>query len=150
MKFTGAGIYGIYNVMENRIYIGKSANIPVRLSQHKSNFATHSDINPMYKEPVDNFIFLVLHKMTKKNYMQFGDLMEDLFISLALRRNIKLYNINKVRLDVTSSALFAFGIIDSIGDAIFESTGTKAYHISQMNKQSRARILQNARKNEGR
>ncbi len=37
MAYNGAGIYGLYNVMEHKIYIGKSVHIANRISEHKYN-----------------------------------------------------------------------------------------------------------------
>lgn len=144
--YKGAGIYGLYNIMEGTLYIGASANIQTRFAQHRSRFRSRSEINPMYKEPVENFVFVVLYKMSKPDFEKYGTMFEDLLIASAVRDNMKLYNQNKVYRDATGSVLFAFGIYDAIKKSIQSEVGRTPWMLNMMNRKSRLKVLERIRK----
>lgn len=143
MAYSGACIYGLYNVMESKIYIGESANIEKRFYAHKRNFALKSNANPMYQEPIENFIFIVLLEMTSDEHEKMGEFLESLFIAKALREKMGLYNRNKLNEDVTGEALFFFKIWDSIDDAIQKEVGQPPWVLRMMSEKSRRKMLEN-------
>lgn len=139
--YNGAGIYGLYNLMDDAIYIGASQNIAARFTQHRWNFKNKSKVNPMYNEPIDNFVFLVLYKMSKKDFKQFGIMFEALFITKAKFDRMKLYNGNKVSDNATGYVLSAFGIWDRIKESIIEETGANPWQIRLMTDNTKKKIL---------
>lgn len=140
--YNGAGIYGLYNIMEGTLYIGASSNIQARFAQHRHRFRSRSEINPMYREPVENFAFVVLYKMSRTDFEKYGTMFEDLLIASAVRDNMKLYNQNKVYRDATGSVLFAFGIYDAIKKSIQSEVGHTPWMINMMNRKSRLKVLE--------
>lgn len=145
-NYKGAGIYGLYNIVEGTLYIGASTNIQARFVQHRSRFRNRSEINPMYREPVENFAFVVLYKMSRADFEKYGTMFEDLFIASAVRDNMKLYNQNKVYRDATGSVLFAFGIYDAIKKSIQAEVGHTPWMLNMMNRKSRLKVLERIRK----
>ena len=143
MAYNGAGIYGLYNVMDHKIYVGKSVHISNRISAHKQNFKKKSDTLSMYKEPIENFVFVVLLKMSDAEYDRFGDLLETVFIHQAIEWNIPVYNCSKTQYTLTSDVLMAFGVWGNLRQAIFNATGTEYYNIRSMCKPSRKGVLRN-------
>lgn len=141
MAYSGAGVYGLYNVMENRIYIGESANIEKRFCEHRRNFASKSTVNPMYQEPVENFAFLVLCEMSTEEHAKAGGFIESLFIAKALRERMGIYNQNKVKADITGEALFYFNIWDAIDNAIREEVGQPPWVLRMMSEKSREQVV---------
>lgn len=145
MVYHGAGIYGIYNVMEDKIYIGASSDIEKRFSQHRSNFRKRSNANPMYKEPLEHFVFLVLRKMTGEEYTKYGSLFEQLFIERAKTDRMPVYN--QVNTDgVIYSVFHAFGMLDTIQNEIQKECGTRRCWLKQMNIKSKKEVLNKSRK----
>lgn len=142
MAYNGAGIYGIYNVLENRIYIGKSNNISARLSQHKAKFAEKSGTNEMYSEPIENFVTFVLRKMTEEEYIEFGDLLETLLIIDAERHSLNPYNKQKKNSDPYTTMMFRFRVYGKIEEAIRDATGQFVFRVEQMEPHYRAAVVQ--------
>ena len=143
MKYHGAGIYALYNVMKNKIYIGASCHIEQRFSAHKSNFRAHSQSNPMYEEPIDDFAFLVLQKMTANEYKKYGSLMELLFIIQAQQSGMKVYNQNKLRKDATDNVLGTLKVEEMLYGAIREKLNVRPWTIKMMNEKSKRSICDN-------
>lgn len=141
-KYGGSGIYGIYDVTKNKIYVGASSNIQSRFAQHRSNFRSKSKANPMYQEPIEHFVFLVLYKMSKKDFAKHGRMFEDLFIASAIRDSMKLYNQNKVNGDATGSVLFSFGIYDRIKESIHSEIGYAPWMLNMMKMKNRMKVLE--------
>ena len=93
MAYNGAGIYGIYNVVDNKIYIGKSTHIHNRLSSHRSCFNRKMGNSIMYKEPIEKFVFCVILKLSDVEYKRYGDFFESIFIIQARdEHHMGLYN----------------------------------------------------------
>lgn len=145
MAYSGAGIYALYNVMKNKIYIGESTNIEKRFYGHRRNFALKSKTNEMYKEPVDDFAFIVLLELSDDEHAKMGRLLESLFIAKALREGIKVYNQNKVSQDVTGEILFFFGIYDMIDDRIKEEVGQAPWNLKMMKDETKRYYLRRMR-----
>lgn len=145
-EYNGAGIYGLYNVLSGKIYIGASSSIGARFAQHRNNFRIKSKINSMYQEPVEHFVFLVLYKMSKAEFTKHGPMFEDLFIASAVRDNMRLYNRNKVNDDATGSVLFSFGIYDAIKKRIQAETGHSPWVLAMMKKENRVKVLERIKK----
>lgn len=139
--YSGAGIYCLFNVMDNVIYIGASDNIANRFSQHRANFKKAATINSMYQEPIENFVFLVLRKMTHKEFQKYGNMFEQLFIASALKDGMKLYNVINVRKDVTGTVLFAFDMYDAIKKTVKSATGSTPCTIGMMSAKTRRKLL---------
>lgn len=144
-KYTGCGIYGLYNAVENKIYIGQSSNIRARFTQHRSNFKAKSNINPMYQEPIENFVFLVLYKMSDEDFEKYNRMFEDLFIASAERNRMGLYNRNKTYGDATASVLWAFGIYDNIENSIYEKIGCMPWMLKMMKRENKIKALERAK-----
>lgn len=149
MAYNGAGIYGLYNVMEDKIYIGSSSDIGKRFSQHRSNFRKKSNTNSMYKEPIENFAFLVLRKMTNEEFEKYGDMMEQLFIERAKMDWMPVYNKNNTH-GAIWSVFHAFDMLDTIQNEIMEKCGTRRCWIKMRSKKSRREIIERLEKNNGR
>lgn len=145
MEYHGAGIYGLYNVVKDKIYIGASSDIGHRFSSHRSNFRTHSGSNPMYKEPLEHFVFLVLRKMTDEEYAKYGYMMEQLFIERAEMDYMRVYNKNS-RHSAICRVFEAFDMYDTIQDEIRKACGTRRCWLKQMNAKSRQDVLDKMRR----
>lgn len=147
MAYNGAGIYGLYNVMEDKIYIGSSSNIGKRFAQHRANFRAKSDSFPMYKEPIENFVFLVLYKMSDEDYKKYGSMMEQLFIERAKIDWMPVYNRN-----CTDGAIYsvfrAFGMFDTIQDTIREKCGTKRAWIKMRGEKGKREVCESIKESE--
>ena len=143
MSYSGAGIYGIYNVMENKIYIGASYNIASRFSQHKYCFSVKSKANPMYDKPVEDFVFLVLQKMSNEEFQKYGGIVEHLFIIQAQYKWMGIYNQNKLNTDATFEVLSAIKAESKLYSAIREELKVRPWTIRYMNEKSRKKLLEN-------
>lgn len=141
MAYNGAGIYGLYNVVENKIYIGASAHIENRFSQHRSYFSSKHGSNPMYQEPVENFKFLLLDKLSQEEFERFGGVLEHLFIIQAMRSKLGLYNQNKTSEDATGDFLWLMKTEEKLRGAVTESLGVKLWAIPMMSLKSRISLL---------
>lgn len=139
MAYNGAGIYGIYNVVKNKIYIGKSSNIARRFSNHRSNFRHNRNDYPMYREPIENCVFLVLCKMTNDEYAKYGDLYEELFIAQAQMSKIGVYNDSLVRSYewALSDVMYYLSVRDNLNREIRERCNHRLCDIQKMSKESR-------------
>lgn len=140
-----AGIYGLYNVMEDKLYIGASANIEQRFATHKANFQSHSGRLSMYEKPLEDFVFFILFEMPQDAFEKFGNMMERLFIEKAKFDGIPLYNKNCLTGSICS-VFEAFGMMDTIQDAILDKCGTRRAWIKMMGEKSRANVLDHIRK----
>jgi hypothetical protein len=89
--YSGAGIYALFNVIENKVYIGRSKNIKQRFASHRSLFANCSKVSPMYSRPISDFVFMVLYEMNDDDYKKIGHIIEVLYI-FEIGCNHKLYN----------------------------------------------------------
>ena len=143
MAYKGAGIYGLYNVMENKIYIGASISINGRFKTHISNFSAKSKSSMMYSEPIENFVFLVLQKMTDEEFEKYGALLEHLFIIKAQERHIGVYNRNKLWKDATADVLGTLKIDEKLIESIKEKCGRSPTIIGMMSYESRKEVLDN-------
>jgi group I intron endonuclease len=143
MEYQGAGIYGLFNVMENKIYIGASSNIERRFANHKQNFRSKSKANPMYSEPIENFVFLILDKMTPAEFAKYGDMVEQLFIAQAQRNNFGVYNRNKTDEDVTWRARSVFQTEEKLYGAIQNNCHVLPWTIRMMSERKRRAVLEN-------
>lgn len=141
MAYNGAGIYGVYDVVKNKIYIGKSEHIERRFQNHKYNFKTGNKKFPMYQEPIEHFAFLVLCKLTEKEYERFGDMLEELYIFQARRMNIPVYNRNLIS-DRIYSVLWVFKVEEHIAKAIKEKYGRRSCDICKMGERSRKELCE--------
>ena len=64
-------IYGIRNLINNKIYVGKSINIKIRKKAHENSFIRKQAVNIHLQRDVDkygieNFEFLILEKLCLK------------------------------------------------------------------------------------
>ena len=143
MAYKGAGIYGLFNVMENKIYIGASSNIAGRFATHKRNFRVKSKTNTMYNEPIENFVFLILDKMKQDEFAKYGDMVEQLFIAQAQRNNFGVYNQNKTDEDVTWRARSVFQTEEKLYGAIQNSCHVLPWTIRMMSERKRRAVLEN-------
>ena len=143
MKYHGAGVYALYNVMKNKIYIGISTNIESRFSSHRSNFRTHSESNPMYDEPIDDFAFLILQKMKENEYKKYGSLMEFLFVIQAQKSGMEVYNQNKLQKDATNNVLGTLKVEEMLYGAIREKLNVRPWTIKMMNEKSKRSLCDN-------
>lgn len=142
MAYNGAGIYGIYNVVDNRIYIGKSTHIHNRLSSHRSCFNRKIGNSIMYKEPIEKFVFFVILKMSDMEYQQYGDFFESIFIIQA-RETMGLYNSSKSHDSALTTVLYFFKVRENIRYGIREATGgVEPYVLKTMKKTTREEFMQ--------
>lgn len=143
-EYNGAGIYGLYNVIDNAIYIGKSKHIATRFSAHRSSFNTKQGNNPMYQNPVENFVFCVLLKMSDLEFEQYGDLLESVFIIQARDyHQFGLYNSSKANDNALYHLLSMFHIFDNTRFAIREALrGTELGTLRIMKPETRAWLME--------
>lgn len=142
-EYDGAGIYGLYNVPENKIYIGASNCIKNRFYQHRRNFELKSNAFPMYNEPVENFVFLVLRKMSDSDFKQFGNVMEIMYISQSIELGMKVYNRVSVYEPKNAYSL-VLGLLDvesSLICAVKDSVGRTPAQVRITKKENRLRFL---------
>ena len=59
--YTNSGIYQIRNIINNKIYIGSSANIKKRWSEHKRDLKTTNTIMGIYKALIINMELVFLN-----------------------------------------------------------------------------------------
>ena len=144
MAYNGAGIYSLYNVIDNAIYIGKSEHINSRISQHKSCFKRKSGNNIMYQEPIENFVFFIILKMSDIEYKQYGDLFEALFIIQAREERYKyfLYNSSRANDDALWDILSFYGIRENIRYGIKNATSYEPGVLNQMSNKSKNELMQ--------
>ena len=146
MTYRIAGIYGLYNVMQDKIYIGMSSDIGKRFAAHRASFRKHSNANPMYQEPLEHFAFLVLREMTSEDFSKYGKMMEQLFIERAIIDGMRVYNQN-----CTIGAIYevfnAFDMYDTIQNKIMEECGTRRCWIKMRSDKNKQEII--ARINQG-
>lgn len=90
--YDGCGIYALFNVINAKIYIGQSKNIKTRFQHHKLLFASKSKVNPMYQEPIENFVFLVLYKCDTETFDKFKLILEELYIHKSQDYGLSIYN----------------------------------------------------------
>lgn len=90
--YDGCGIYALYNVIDAKIYIGQSRNIKKRFQSHRAAFAAKSNVNQMYKEPIEKFVFLVLYKCGKETFSKFNLVLEELYLHESLCQGFSVYN----------------------------------------------------------
>jgi len=139
--YDGAGIYGLYNVLENKIYIGASNFIRRRFSQHRQNFKQKSGTSPMYKEPLDNFTFLILRKMSDEEFKKYGVIMEMMYISQSIEFGMGVYNHMSVYDHVYAYNLI-LGLLDvesSLMYAVKDAVGRTPAQVRLTKKENRAR-----------
>lgn len=141
MAYNGAGIYGLYNVMEHKVYIGQSKHIAQRFASHRANFRAKSDAMQMYQEPLENFAFCVLEKMTDAEFEKYGDMMECVYIEQAKDLKFDIYNKQKTTYGI-HSVFWAFDTREKFRNAIIEQVGTKPGYISRMCEESRRRVVE--------
>lgn len=150
MAYNGAGIYGIFNIVDNSIYIGKSEHISNRIRQHKSCFRRKSGSNIMYQEPIEKFVFFVILKMSDIEYKQYGDLFEALFIIQAreMKYGYKLYNSSRAKDSALWDVLCFYGILDSVRLGIKNATGYDPGIINLMKNDTRKELVKQIKKEE--
>lgn len=136
-KYNGAGVYGLYNVIENKIYIGLSKHIQNRFSQHRMAFRDQSNAAPMYQEPMENFAFVILHKLSNEDFERFGDFVEDLYIIWAKESKVEVYNRQKVYDDISTLLVYHFDMDKNFSRAINEGCGRKPWDVRKMKPESR-------------
>lgn len=146
MAYSGAGVYGLYNVVENKIYIGISANIEKRFSQHRAYFSCKSKSNPMYSKPIEDFTFLVLDKLSQDEFERFGGILEHLFIIQARRSKLGLYNRNKTSEDATGDFLWLMNTDGKLKEAVSEDLGVNLWAVPMMLEKSRKKLLLDSKK----
>ena len=144
MAYNGAGIYGIYNVVDNKIYIGKSENIARRLAAHRSCFNKNQGYSYMYQEPIEKFVFCVILKLSDVEYKRYGDFFESIFIIQARdEHHMGLYNSSKEHDQALWTVLGFFGVLDNMRFSIREALGgVELGTLRNMKKESRERIIQ--------
>ncbi len=101
----------------------------------------------MYQEPIEHFSFLVLHKLSKKDYSRYGDMLERLYVYQSQEMHMSVYNRNLLYGGLYS-VLWTFKIGDRISKAITEEYGKRADYIRLMNEKNRKKLCDevNARK----
>ena len=151
-EYTGAGIYALVNVMDAGIYIGKSGNIQTRFAVHRSNFSRKSATNKMYSHPIEDFIFLVCHKMNDEEFGKYGAIIENLYIRYVQQKwQFKLYN-DTERYDIDSVILETLSELVSPGkhlDKAFRSRiGRFSCNITRSSARTRRQLLVDAKMKE--
>ena len=143
-EYNGAGIYGLYNVIDDAIYIGKSRHIATRFSAHRSSFSKKQGSNPMYQEPVEKFVFCVLLKMSDLEFEQYGDLLESVFIIQARdEHHFKIYNSSEAHDSALYHLLSMFHIFDNTRFAIREALrGTELGTLRIMKPETREWLME--------
>ncbi len=69
---NGAGVYGIFNLINGKVYIGSSVNVEKRLKQHKNHLTKGNHCNPFLsnawnKYSQNNFCFSIIEKTETRN-----------------------------------------------------------------------------------
>ena len=148
--YDGAGIYALYNIVDNKIYIGKASNVKKRFQSHVRAFCSNSKLNAMYSENIDNFTFIILHKLGKQEYEEYGEVLEQLYMIEAKQHYIELYN-TKI---VTNDSYFRywlqlqFGTESHLRKTVYDRCGMMPYNMQRSVKRRRLELLQVARENE--
>lgn len=104
--YIGAGIYALFNMQTLKIYIGSSNNIAARFTAHRALFNKKSTANEMYQEPLDDFGFFILQKLSPEIYEKHKNSYEIAYMLECERCGLKLYN--KVPADKEISLCLAF------------------------------------------
>ena len=145
-EYNGAGIYGLYNVVENKIYIGSSKHIHNRFMQHRHNFRNPDAKLLMYKEPINHFTFMVLHKLPDDEFEKYGNIYEMLYIYSAREQNISVYNKVDVHDDLSRLFCYLLDVRDNLYNTIRSTTGYKLNWITCMKPDTRLRYWHHMRK----
>ena len=143
-KYNGAAIYGLFNVMENKIYIGASGRVHNRFIQHRARFRAGNSSIPMYNEPLENFVFMILHKLSDEDYVKFGKVLEILYVYQAKDLKIDVYNqqLTTPMYDNPTGLVCALlGLEGKMRYSILRGTGKKHHWIRTMKKSSRRELL---------
>ena len=137
-----AGIYALYNVMENKIYVGQSGYIYERFAAHRTNFRCKSKINEMYQEPLENFVFVILYRMDNDEFRENSNTFESLFITQARVCGIALYNKAEVYGDYENyeNLVKNIGAKARITNAVKKGCGYPPWGIAQMSMDERRQV----------
>lgn len=98
-----SGIYGIRNLVNNKIYIGSSKNIHKRMVHHKSLLKNNKHFNVYLqysynKYGIENFVFFVIQACDKLDLLK----MEDFYIKLNKSTNYENgYNLKLINKDMS-------------------------------------------------
>lgn len=140
--YAGCGIYALLNVIEGKIYIGKSKNIKSRFTAHREKFVSESSSNSMYKEPIDNFVFFVVYKMSEDEYNRFGLILEELYMVQA-KEHFSLYNLHPYSpgSGVCYSLQDIFETKSTLNTAIKTTCGVRPASFILLSQRSRQEIL---------
>lgn len=124
VDYSGPGIYALYNVVKNKIYIGRSKNIKRRIQDHVRLFKEKkSEQNPMYSDNIEDFAFMVLHKQTEKEYETYGTILEHIYMN-KIADDIPLYNVSVVdKQFIYFSLEYLFGVTDNINKSFRKFLG---------------------------
>ena len=144
--YSGCGIYALLDVMNSTIYIGHSNNIKQRFLYHKHRFKIKSNVNPMYSESIDNFVFLVLYKMSEEEHKKFGLIWEELFMVEAIESNLKLYNRSPRHPgnNIAVSLQYALHTHKCLDSAVQSTCGRRVNNIYRISEGARKYILAKA------
>lgn len=132
--YTGAGIYALVNTDDGIAYIGKSQNISNRWATHRSNFKRKADCAPFYKNDINRFHFVILKKMSKEAFEEYGMMEECAFRRYFEEKGIQLYNREKYESSEYILNLLVFNAGRNTYSAFIDNLGFNPYMLVYTNR----------------
>ena len=137
-KYKGAGIYGVVNIEDMKIYIGQTTNVHNRAKQHLQSLEHKSHHNTELQKDSDKSLrFLVLYEVPDSE-IKYLKLLEKLYMLEAHEKGYKLYNIqgstevDELSKSIVNDALYYFNTNRNIENAILKEYKSHTWNIKNM------------------
>ena len=137
-KYKGAAIYGIVNIDDMKIYIGKTKNVQNRAKQHLAALESGKHANKALQRDEEKYLrFLVLYNVPDQE-IKYMNLLEKIYMLGSIYRGYNLYNVagpcnsEELRRAIVNDALYYFNAEDNIENSIFNEYKSHTWNIKNM------------------